>query len=182
VDKVGSVDPISDFRAMLARRDDREVVPKAIDGMIEIIKVCLFFFFFFFSLPLFFLFLHLTNLIVPIDPCSFQATVKSGFGEGAITKAVDCLVALRLGCVQMEEAAKFNDAFVQFKKDFEKKKEAFWKQVVDKGILPINSSEVKDSKFTPDLAKQFHSGSSIPSVSVSVSLPSASDDLFNEME
>lgn len=141
VDKISTVSPVDDLRAMLARRDDAKIATRAIVEMIEVIK----------------------NL------------VKESYGDANYAKAIDCLVALRAGCVQMEEFKLFNDAIVSLQNTFAKKKDAFWKLVsshAGTGINPIDTTECAHSTYSPESARKFHASSnsqSVPSVSVSVS-------------
>jgi len=147
VEKIGSVDPVTDFKQMISRRDDAKWINKAIGDMIEMIK----------------------------------DLVKTSYGATNFPKAIDCIGALRIGCVQMEEAGQFNSALIDFKNLFQKKKESFWKLVVEKSILPIDTSEVPDSKFTPSQAKGFHAGD--PSASASTSVAEVpSDGVWDSLE
>ena len=66
VDKVGAIDPVADFNAMLKRRDSAEWVGKAITEMFAMIKTI----------------------------------VVNSFGTSTYPKAVECLQACRIGCVQ----------------------------------------------------------------------------------
>jgi len=148
VEKIGSVDPVSDFKQMINRRDDAKWVQKAIRDMIDMIK----------------------------------DLVKTSYGPTNFPKSLDCLTALRQGCVQMEEATAFNTALIELKNLFQKKKETFWKLVVEKSVLPIDTSEVPDAKFTPAQAKSFHAGES-GSVSAGTSAAEVpSDGVWDSLE
>jgi len=91
IDKIGSVDPVNDFKLMINRRDDAKWVQKAINDMVDMIK----------------------------------DLVKSSYGPTNYPKSLDCLISLRTGCVQMEEATLFNNALIDFKNIFQKKERFF---------------------------------------------------------
>ncbi len=66
---------------------------------------------------------------------------------------------------------------------YQKKKEAFWKMVAEKNIIPIHNAEVAGSSVPAAEAKNFHAGAPAPAPSnsaPSVSLPN-SDELFDDM-
>mmetsp|Transcript_12730 Transcript_12730/g.24528 ORF Transcript_12730/g.24528 Transcript_12730/m.24528 type:complete len:364 (+) Transcript_12730:377-1468(+) len=81
--------------------------------------------------------------------------VNSAFNGDAFPKAIDCMVAFRLGCVMHEEPSHFNNALTEYKQLYCKKIPDFWQMVVEEGIFPINNSEVGHSKFTPEEARKF---------------------------
>jgi len=148
VDKIGSVEPVKDFKAMISRRDEAKVVERAIKEMAAMI----------------------------------MSLVKSSFGDTNFGKAIECLQALRVGCIKETEAKAFNDHLNDLKTTYQKKNEPFWRLVVSKNIMPIHKGEVPDSTFTADQAKKWAGPvAETPSMSLG-SGPSASDDVFDSLE
>jgi len=147
VEKIGSVDPIGDFKKLLARRDG-DFVAKAIGEMWEMIK----------------------------------GLVRTSFGDVHYGKAVDCLHALREGCVAQEEAEPFNTGLKDLMNTFHKKNETFWKLVVDGNVLPIHKKEVDHSSYSLDEAKNFFGTSSNVSAEKSSASADAEEDPFSSMD
>jgi hypothetical protein len=193
VDKVGSADPVGDFKAMLLRRDDPKYAAKALAEMAVLIKQ------------------FVTDSVGTAPLCSCARSRARALvccavlclardrpltrspslvcrtGSSHFGKAMECLQAYRVGCVQEEEPRLFNDFLMGLQAEAIKKAgsrmEAFWKTVIAVAVLPIDNSEAADSKFTPDAARKFHSGgapAASASASASVSV-SGSDDLLNDL-
>jgi len=111
-----------------------------------------------------------------------KSLIKSAFNDSTYPKVIDCLIALRQGAVKMEEPALFNNGLVDLKNGLGAKKPTFWALVAGKDIRPIDSSEVADSTFSPEQAKQFHSGSgAVSSASSSSGNNNQSDDVWDSM-
>lgn len=121
-EQIGSLTPVQDFEAMLARRDTDEWVPKAIREMKKLI----------------------TDLL------------DSAYKGNTYHKAMDCLVALRNGCVQQEEPMEFNNFMRELRSNCQGKRlNDFWELVVLKNVSLINKNETADSDVTEEEAKGF---------------------------
>jgi len=118
---VGSINPVADFRHMLARRDV-DLVDKAIEQMQERIV----------------------------------AFVNESIGAQLYPKAIECLEAMRNGCVQEEESAKFNQFLHHLRALYaQKRRHDFWTLVCDAKLALISTEEANDSVVTAEEAKQF---------------------------
>jgi len=121
-EQIGSLTPVQDFEAMLARRDSDEWVPKAIREMKKLI----------------------TDLL------------DSSYKGNTYHKAMDCLVALRNGCVQQEEPIEFNNFMRELGNNCQGKRlNDFWELIVSKNFSLINKNEAADSDVTEEEAKEF---------------------------
>lgn len=148
VEKIGTVDPVKDFKAMIERRTEPDDIERAITMMIEVIK----------------------------------QLVKADFNGDSFPKAVDCLVALRKGCVIHEEPNFYNDAIRDFKYLYQRKNPDLWKMIVESEVYPIDNTEVAFSTFSKHDAKLFFIESA-PKPEPTVSHPPEidEDDLWGSM-
>lgn len=99
-------------------------------------------------------------------------------------KAVDCLKALRTGCVREEEADAFNAFLRKLRASHEgKRRDAFWQLVVTAGLTLIHEEECEDSPVTKAEADEFLTA---PSQEVEDSVMEEAgtevDDLFDMVE
>lgn len=70
-------------------------------------------------------------------------------------KAFDCLLTFRESAVQEEESEFFNKFLREMRAAFEgKRRDDFWKLVVERGISLIHSEEAEDSDVSPQEAQQ----------------------------
>lgn len=70
-------------------------------------------------------------------------------------KAIECLNALRDGCIQEEESETFNNFLRDLRKYFKgKRKNDFWNLIVSKKISLIHYEESDDSSVSPQESKQ----------------------------
>jgi ATP-dependent DNA helicase 2 subunit 2 len=70
-------------------------------------------------------------------------------------KALECIYALREGCIQEEESDAFNKCLTEMRSFYEgKRKDDFWKLIVQKRITLIDHTECEDSTVTPEEARQ----------------------------
>jgi ATP-dependent DNA helicase 2 subunit 2 len=121
---VGSINPVQDFKAMLARRDV-DLVDKAIGQMKERIN----------------------------------QLVEDSIRTQLYPKAIECLQALRQGCIQEDEPQKFNDYMEEMKQLYaNKRKDDFWQAVRQSGISLITAQESAESTVSPAQSSQFLSG------------------------
>eukprot|EP01018_Ginkgo_biloba_P032964 Gb_29968 [translate_table: standard] len=122
VQTIGSLMPVQDFEAMLARQDSDEWVPKAIREMKKLI----------------------TDLL------------DNSYKGNTYHKAMDCLVALRKGCVQQQEPMEFNNFMHDIASKCQGKRlNDFWELIVSKNVNFINKTEAADSEVTEEEAKVF---------------------------
>lgn len=119
--KIGTVDPVKDFQAMMERRTEPDDIEKAIAMMIEVVK----------------------------------QLVKADFNGDSFPKVVDCLVALRKGCVIHEEPHFYNDALRDYKYLYQRKLPELWKMIVEAEVYPIDNTEVAFSHFSKHDSRQF---------------------------
>lgn len=71
------------------------------------------------------------------------------------SKALDCLIALREGCIQEEESESFNNFLKKIRNICEgKRRNDFWKLIIEKKITLIHSEESEDSTISPEEAKE----------------------------
>ncbi|CAN6460269.1 unnamed protein product [Victoria cruziana] len=120
--KIGYVTPVQDFQAMMSRRDGREWVANAIEGMKKVI----------------------------ID------FFENGLNSDACQKAIECLVALRSGCVIEQEPNEFNHFMHHLAGRFKGESfNCFWELVVSKNIGLITKREAIDSEVPDDEAHSF---------------------------
>ncbi|KAL5712525.1 ATP-dependent DNA helicase II subunit 2 [Ranunculus cassubicifolius] len=122
VDRIGSSTPVQDFESMMARRDSKKWVDKAIKDMKSYI---------------------------------FDLLENSYKGD-TYDKALDCLVALRKGCILEQEPKEFND-FLRDVTKFCHKKDlgGFYEVLGEKHISLITKTEAIDSEVGDEEAKSF---------------------------
>lgn len=71
-------------------------------------------------------------------------------------KALDCMIALRAGCVQEEEPAAYNSFLKELRGYYEgKRRDDFWQQIAKKGLTLIHNDESEDSVVTVEEAQEF---------------------------
>ncbi len=81
--------------------------------------------------------------------------VNESYKTQLYPKALECVAALREGCIQEEESDAFNKFLVEVRGFFEgKRRDDFWKQLVDKKITLIDSTESEDSTVAPEEASK----------------------------
>ncbi|CAA2957538.1 ATP-dependent DNA helicase 2 subunit KU80 [Olea europaea subsp. europaea] len=122
VEKIGDLDPVQDFEAMMSRRDGTEWVNKAIQDM--------------------------KNKIFDM--------VENSFEGDTYHKALECLVALRKGCILEQEPKQFND-FLHHLVKFcqEKDLKSFGEYLASHEITLISKKEAPDSEISEEDAKSF---------------------------
>eukprot|EP00011_Vannellida_sp_DIVA3-517-6-12_P007195 CAMPEP_0114621812 /NCGR_PEP_ID=MMETSP0168-20121206/9418_1 /TAXON_ID=95228 ORGANISM="Vannella sp., Strain DIVA3 517/6/12" /NCGR_SAMPLE_ID=MMETSP0168 /ASSEMBLY_ACC=CAM_ASM_000044 /LENGTH=721 /DNA_ID=CAMNT_0001833015 /DNA_START=11 /DNA_END=2176 /DNA_ORIENTATION=- len=82
--------------------------------------------------------------------------VADSIRDQLYAKAVDCLKALRSGCVQEEEADAFNAFLRKLRASHEgKRRDAFWQLVVEAGVTLIHDEECEDSPVPKAEALEF---------------------------
>lgn len=82
--------------------------------------------------------------------------LDSSYKGNTYHKAMDCLVALRNGCVQQEEPMEFNNFMRGLGNNCQGKRlNDFWELIVSKNVSLINKNEAADSDVTEDEAKNF---------------------------
>ncbi|XP_020244256.1 ATP-dependent DNA helicase 2 subunit KU80 isoform X2 [Asparagus officinalis] len=122
VQKIGDLNPVQDFEAMIARRDSSKWVRKAIKEMQD----------------------YIYNLL------------ENSYEGNTYPKAIECLVALRRGCILEQEPKEFNRYLHHI---YEKWKTTdlvdFFNLIASKSITLISKSEAADSEVTEEEAKNF---------------------------
>jgi len=154
VEKVGSVDPVKDFQAMLMRRDEGGIVATAITQMLTVIKTL----------------------------------IQESFGDVQFPKAIQCLEALKDGCIKQEEVKAYNAGLKELKHAYSKKKPQLWKMICEyKGgsgmdLAPIDKKADGDSEFSQQQAKEFMTYAAEVNTNESSGAPLDDDDLFGSMD
>ena len=150
VSDVGSIEPVKDFKQMIARRDV-DLVDKAIEQMKERI----------------------------------QRLLNESVKDQLYPKALDCMKALREGCVQEEEPAAFN-TFLQLLRSIHKGKrhDGFWQLLVSTSISLIHEEECEESDVTKEESTSFLEAepATVSEPTTSVSSSNDVDDLFDLIE
>ncbi|XP_073102897.1 ATP-dependent DNA helicase 2 subunit KU80 isoform X1 [Elaeis guineensis] len=122
VEKIGNLNPVQDFEAMMARRDSSKWVSKAIKEMQN----------------------HVSDLL------------ENSYEGDAYSKAIECLLALRKGCILEQEPKEFNRFLLGL---YEKWKDTdlanFFELLSSKNITLISQKEAPDSNVTEEDAKNF---------------------------
>ncbi|KAL2553001.1 ATP-dependent DNA helicase 2 subunit KU80 [Forsythia ovata] len=122
VEKIGDLNPVQDFEAMMSRRDSTEWVNKAIQDM--------------------------KNKIFDI--------VENSFEGDTYHKALECLVALRKGCILEQEPKQFNDFLRRLVKFCQEKDlKSFCEYLSSHEITLISKKEAPDSEISEDDARSF---------------------------
>jgi len=100
-------------------------------------------------------------------------------------KALECLTALREGCIQEEESEAFNKFLIEVRGFFEgKRRDEFWKQIQSKKITLIDCTESEDSSVSMEEASKFLTAPK-KSIEIAPKPPSdntSTDDLFAMIE
>ena len=150
VSDVGSIEPVKDFKQMIARRDV-DLVDKAIEQMKERI----------------------------------QRLLNDSVKDQLYPKALDCMKALREGCVEEEEPAAFN-TFIQLLRSIHegKRHDGFWQLLVSSSISLIHEEECQESDVTKEESRSFldTTPATEPESTTSVSTSNDVDDLFDLIE
>ncbi|EGG24234.1 ATP-dependent DNA helicase [Cavenderia fasciculata] len=121
VNEVGSINPVQNFKDMLARRDI-DLVDKAINLM--------------------------RSRIVQL--------VNDSLKDQFYQKALECVVALRQGCIKESESDAFNTFLQELRDYFEsKKRDDFWQLLVTWKITLINDQESDTSSVSEEESKKF---------------------------
>ncbi|KAM0945487.1 putative DNA helicase [Dioscorea sansibarensis] len=122
VEKIGDLNPIQDFEAMIARRDNPNWVMKAIQGMRA----------------------YINDLL------------ENSCRGDTFPKAIECLAALRKGCILEQEPKEFNRFLFHL---YDKWKTTdlleFFKILPSKKVTLITKTEAADSDVTEEEAKNF---------------------------
>lgn len=84
--------------------------------------------------------------------------VDSSIKDNSYPKAIDCINALRRGCILEEESNQFNDFMHMIKNKFEKNdtRKDFWIAVKNENISLITTEDSEDSELTPEEAEKVH--------------------------
>src|SRR5690554_3116761 len=70
-------------------------------------------------------------------------------------KAIGCLEALRVGCIQEEEPEAWNNFLRELRTFYEgKRRDDFWQEIVRKNLTLIDSEESDDSTISPKEAQE----------------------------
>ncbi|XP_042405797.1 ATP-dependent DNA helicase 2 subunit KU80-like [Zingiber officinale] len=122
VEKIGDLNPVQDFEAMMKRRDSSKWTSKAIKDMKS----------------------HIFYLL------------ENSFEGHSYQKAIECLIALREGCILEQEPREFNDFLLDMCKKWSKTDLAdFLSLMPSKNITLISKIEAADSDLTEAAAKNF---------------------------
>lgn len=82
--------------------------------------------------------------------------LDSSYKGNTYHKAMDCLVALRNGCVQQEEPMEYNNFMRELRSNCQGKRlNDFWELIVSKNVRLINKNEAAESDVTEEEAKGF---------------------------
>ncbi|THU63792.1 hypothetical protein C4D60_Mb01t19570 [Musa balbisiana] len=120
VEKIGDLNPVQDFEAMMARRDSSKWITEAIKDMQHYIY-------------------HL---------------LENSYEGNSFPKAIECLMALRKGCILEQEPKEFNRFMLDICKKFRRSDLAdFLELLYLKKITLISKSEAADSDLTEEEAK-----------------------------
>jgi ATP-dependent DNA helicase 2 subunit 2 len=122
-----------------------------------------------------------------------KTIVTNSFQAAQFPRALECLQALRRGCIEQEEAELYNAALTDIMTTFSKTKAAFCALVADAkpasgGVCnPISSDDVESSDVTPQQSAAFflESQASQPAAQASVAATVDGDDdsdFFDEMD
>lgn len=99
---------------------------------------------------------------------------------------IQCLAALREGCILESESGEFNKLLTTMRSDYEgKRRDDFWQFLTRKGITLIHCDEADDSEISPEEAAAFLSTPSSANDSVPSAKPAVTDDvddLFDQIE
>lgn len=115
--------------------------------------------------------------------------IEQSIGDQYYQKALDCLIALREGCIREEESERFNSVLQKIKTTHgqsSSKRRAFWEEyLVKKGVTLIHEDEASDSEITKQAAEDFLREDARPPTDEEQSLqepPADDDDLFGDLE
>jgi len=82
--------------------------------------------------------------------------LDSSYRGNTYHKTMDCLAALRTGCVRQEEAMEFNNFMHELANKCQGKRlNEFWELLVSKNFSLINKNEAVDSDVTEEQVKEF---------------------------
>eukprot|EP01117_Protostelium_nocturnum_P014755 TRINITY_DN5645_c0_g1_i1.p1 TRINITY_DN5645_c0_g1~~TRINITY_DN5645_c0_g1_i1.p1 ORF type:complete len:726 (-),score=197.55 TRINITY_DN5645_c0_g1_i1:67-2244(-) len=98
-------------------------------------------------------------------------------------KAFDCLLAFRESAILEDESDYFNRFMHELRNSFEnKKRNDFWKLVVERQISLITSEESQDSDVSPEDSFKFLSGQEVKESSLSERLDLSTDSVDNLLD
>eukprot|EP01079_Euglenida_sp_SAG-EU17-18_P006238 gene6238-1113_t len=113
--------------------------------------------------------------------------IKDSIRDRNYPKALQCLQALREGCLREEESARFNKELERLKTQHQQgRRKEFWSDHVVKAEVTLISEKEGhgDSEVTPEVAAQFltETSSAAPSLSLAAGPDSAAEDPFDMIE
>ena len=115
-----------------------------------------------------------------------RGIVEDSYGQAqAYNKALECVRAMRKGCISVEMSALFNIFLETLKADYEfKDREDFWKMVVGDGITLISTDESEDSTVSRDTALAFVATGEMAHGQLASTAEDAAggDDLLDDMD
>jgi ATP-dependent DNA helicase 2 subunit 2 len=117
-----------------------------------------------------------------------QELINNSIGDQYYGKVLDCLVALRSGCVAEEESSAFNTLLRNIKNAHghtESNRRALWTDyIVKKGISLIDEDESDDSTVSKEEASRFLREDAVaaPIEPAPSAAPIDADDLFGDAE
>jgi len=83
--------------------------------------------------------------------------VFDSIGDQYFPKALECILALRRGCVQEDEPQAFNDLLLRLRRETEgRSRDAFWQMVAGVRVAPIHTGESLYSVVTKEESEQFY--------------------------
>lgn len=86
-----------------------------------------------------------------------KSLVARSFGAQSYGRALDCIAALRAGCIVENEAAAFNAFLVDARQEFKGgARDDFWQKLKEQGVTLISADEAADSDVMPEDAARFH--------------------------
>eukprot|EP01083_Nonionella_stella_P230860 815713_1 len=108
--------------------------------------------------------------------------VDQSFQDRFYPKAVRCIQALRLACLNEDEWRRFNDGMNGLRQKYEFEKTKFWDKLASTGVLPIDSDECIESNVTTEKAAEFFSKKEIKQPIIVPVLEDNEDDFLAGLE
>lgn len=88
--------------------------------------------------------------------------VNDSYKNSLYDKALECIAALRAGCIKEQESDQFNAFLQSIKAQFKgKQRNDFWVLIQQKAMTLIASSESADSGVTPEEARDFYASDAV---------------------